>query len=121
MRVILFFLGCLLVSFIYGEENYKNIYFKNVMINIFVRWVVNKKDDCLLISKNYINLFSYFYVCIDVVMNKNFFFIKNDDGEWEVVIDGVFVLVDVNIMLKFIGMSVIVLCRYKDDVGYYID
>ncbi|MDJ6287696.1 hypothetical protein LEG44_19800, partial [Salmonella enterica] len=66
MRVILFFLGCLLVSSTYGEENYKNIHFKNATINIPARWVANKKDDCLLISTNHINLFSYLYVCTDV-------------------------------------------------------
>ncbi|HCJ1187834.1 TPA: hypothetical protein NQN94_004753, partial [Salmonella enterica] len=109
------------VSSTYGEENYKNIHFKNATINIPARWVANKKDDCLLISKNHINVFSYLYVCTDAATNKNSFFTKNDDGEWEAVTDGVPVLADVNITPKFIGMSAIVSCRYKDDAGYHID
>ncbi|EHY8743562.1 hypothetical protein K4785_001082 [Salmonella enterica subsp. enterica serovar Krefeld] len=110
-----------MVSSTYGEENYKNIHFKNATINIPARWVAKKKDDCLLISKNHINLFSYLYVCTDVATNKNSFFTKNDDGEWEAVTDGVPVLADVNITPKFTGMSAIVSCRYKDDAGYHID
>ena len=121
MKVILIFLLFLFAGTSYGNEDYKIISFKEAIINIPAKWKVNKKNDCLFISKKHVSASDYLKVCKYAPSDESYYFAINDDGKWEAVTDGIPVLADVNVTPKFTGMSAIVSCKYKDDAGYHTE
>lgn len=121
MKYILTMLFVFSIGYSYGEENFKIISLNDVTLKIPTTWQVNRKKDCLYISKKHIEASAYLKVCKYISSEKSNFFFMNNDSIWEAVTEGIPVLAEINVTPKFIGMSAVVSCRINDRFGYHAD
>ncbi|MFS7223661.1 hypothetical protein [Rahnella inusitata] len=119
MKNIMILFLFLFANSCYSREEYKSTFLEEAAINIPVKWKVNKKNDCLIISDEHANSSDYLKLCRNSSSEKSDYFTMNDGGEWEAVTEGIPVLADINVTPKFTGMSAVISCKSEDDAGYH--